>query len=34
LAKDVPIDAIEALIEAKMWSPTYLPYRRAGGAGQ
>jgi malate dehydrogenase (oxaloacetate-decarboxylating) len=34
LAKDVPIDQIEALIEAKMWTPTYLPYRRAGGAGQ
>ena len=33
LAKDVPIDTIEALIEAKMWNPTYLPYRRAGGAG-
>jgi malate dehydrogenase (oxaloacetate-decarboxylating) len=33
LAKDVPIDKIEALIEAKMWAPTYLPYRRAGGAG-
>jgi malate dehydrogenase (oxaloacetate-decarboxylating) len=30
LAKEVPIDSIEALIEAKMWNPTYLPYRRAG----
>ena len=26
---DVPEDQIEAAIHAKMWSPKYLPYRRA-----
>ena len=34
LAKDVPIDTIEQRIQAKMWTPTYVPYRRASGAGQ
>ena len=32
LAKDVPIDTIEQRIQAKMWTPTYVPYRRTGGA--
>ncbi|QPF82914.1 NAD-dependent malic enzyme [Bradyrhizobium genosp. L] len=32
LAKDVPVDQIEARIRAKMWSPQYVPYRRAGAA--
>jgi len=31
LARGVETDAIEAAIRAKMWSPRYLPYRRAAG---
>ena len=31
LAKDVPIDEVEARIQAKVWTPRYVPYRRTGG---
>ena len=30
LVSDVPIDQIEARIKAKVWTPRYVPYRRAG----
>lgn len=29
LAKDVPIDQVEARIHAKVWTPRYVPYRRS-----
>jgi malate dehydrogenase (oxaloacetate-decarboxylating) len=29
LAKDVPIDQIEQRIQAKVWTPSYIPYRRS-----
>ncbi|WP_338828166.1 NAD-dependent malic enzyme [Bradyrhizobium sp. 27S5] len=28
LAKDIPIDQVEARIHAKVWTPRYVPYRR------
>jgi malate dehydrogenase (oxaloacetate-decarboxylating) len=32
LVTDVPIDQIEQRIRAKVWTPRYVPYRRAAGA--
>ncbi len=32
LARDVPIDQVEARIHAKVWTPRYVPYRRSDGA--
>ncbi len=29
LAKDVPIDQVEARIQAKIWTPRYVPYLRS-----
>ncbi len=29
LAKDIPIDQVEARIHAKVWTPRYVPYRRS-----
>ncbi|MCC8936487.1 NAD-dependent malic enzyme [Bradyrhizobium sp. Arg68] len=31
--KDIALDQIEARIRAKMWTPRYAPYQRAGRAG-
>ncbi|MEA3059386.1 MAG: hypothetical protein QOE50_798 [Sphingomonadales bacterium] len=33
LVTDVSTDQVEQRIRAKMWTPRYLPYRRAAGAG-
>ena len=30
LAPEMTEDAIDAAIQARMWEPKYLPYRRAG----
>ncbi|MCC8949067.1 malate dehydrogenase (oxaloacetate-decarboxylating) [Bradyrhizobium sp. USDA 4518] len=32
LARDVPIDQVEARIHAKVWTPRYVPYRRSDRA--
>ena len=32
LAKDIPIDQVEAPIQAKVWTPRYVPYRRSDRA--
>jgi malate dehydrogenase (oxaloacetate-decarboxylating) len=33
LTSEVEADGIEAAVRAKMWTPHYVPYRRAGTKG-